>query len=70
MNMKRKLKVGDNIRYTSAFLKCIQATTGWYPQARGYIDGFSGDLARIVWDNPTGVNDPVFVNIFNLQKVR
>lgn len=67
---KRKFKHGDRVRYTRSFLQCIQAYTGWYPQARGEITRFSGDLAFIRWDNPSGVNDPQCVNVFNLEKCR
>ena len=67
---KRKFQIGDRVRYTRPFLQVIQAQTGWYPQARGEITRFSGDLAFICWENPSGVNDPQCVNTFNLEKCR
>ena len=44
---KRKLSIGDRVRYTRSFLQVIQAQTGWYPQARGEINGHAlrrGDI--------------------------
>jgi len=73
----KKFSIGDRVRYSSNFLKVIQAYSGWYPQVRGEITGFSGDLARIKWDfvsnpdnDPFGANDPGFVNTFNLQRIK
>lgn len=73
----KKFSIGDRVRYSSKFLKVIQAHSGWYPQVRGQITGFSGDLARIVWDfasdpdrDPFGINDPAYVNTFNLQRIK
>ena len=69
-------EIGDRVRYKSSFLNIIGAYSGWYPQARGEITGFSGPLARIKWDfvsdperDPMGANDPKCVNTFNLQKL-
>ena len=67
--------IGDRVRYSSTFLQIIQAHSGWYPQVKGEITGFSGDLANILWDfpsnpnDPWGLNDPKHVNTFNLQKL-
>ena len=66
----RKFSIGDRVRYTRSFLQIIGAHTGWYPQARGRITRFSGDLAFICWENPSGANDPQCVNTFNLQRMR
>ena len=75
--MKTKFAIGDRVRYSSKFLNCIQAYSGWYPQVRGEITGFTGDLAAITWDfpsnpdrDPFGANDPSHVNTFNLQRIR
>jgi hypothetical protein len=72
---KRILKIGDRVRYTRSFLQCIQAYTGWYPQARGIIVRFEGKdplnrLAVMRWEVTTSVNDPAMVNVFNLEVTR
>ena len=72
---KRILKIGDRVRYTRNFLQCIQAYSGWYPQARGVIVRFEGKdpsnrLAVMDWDVVTSVNDPAMVNVFNLEVTR
>ena len=73
--MKKQLQIGDRVQYTRPFLQIIGAYTGWYPQAKGRITRFIGKdvtnrLACIQWENPSGVNDPQAVNVFNLQKTR
>ena len=72
---KRILKIGDRVRYTRSFLQCIQAYTGWYPQARGVIVRFEGKdpfnrLAVMRWEVTTSANDPAMVNVFNLEVTR
>ena len=67
LKMSKAFKIGDRIRYTRSFLQIIGAYTGWYPQARGSIIRFQGSLAFIQWENPSGVNDPRAVNVFNLE---
>lgn len=68
--MVKTLEIGDRVRYTRTFLQSISAYTGWYPQARGTISRIIGELAFVTWDNPSGVNDPAAVNLFNLERSR
>jgi hypothetical protein len=72
---KKALQIGDRVRYTRSFLQIIGACTGWYPQARGEVVRFIGSdptnrLAVMRWENPSGVNDPQAVNVFNLERCR
>ena len=51
--MAHPLKVGDRVRYSSAFCRTIGAVSGFTPQARGTITnlwGAASDFAEILWD--------------------
>lgn len=51
--MTDRLKVGDRVRYSSAFCRAIGAISGFTPQARGMIVNLWGqqsDFAEILWD--------------------
>ena len=68
---KRKFAIGDRVRYSSKFCRTVGAVSGFTPQARGAITGFTGDLAHISWDfpGPDGLFTG-YANVFNLQKLR
>lgn len=76
MATKTKLKIGDRVGYSKAFLQSIGEVTGDMPQARGIITaiatfgGASGtEVAKISWEGYAAGEMPASVNTANLWKV-
>jgi len=61
--MPEELKVGNEVKYSTKFLRSIGCYTGDIPFANGKIINIDGDIATINWKNP---NLPKKANINNL----
>jgi hypothetical protein len=74
MSTRNALKVGDRVRYSSAFCRCVGAYSGFFPTARGVVTrlwGSVGDCADIAWDFQRSDDAwPVWVNTHNLERCR
>lgn len=70
--MKRPVRVGDFVRYSSDWCRSVGALTGDIPFARGEVIEITRvtetlDLARVKWDQP---DIPERVNVKNLERCR
>jgi hypothetical protein len=74
MANRQPLKVGDRVRYSSAFCRIVGAYSGFFPTARGVVTriwGSTGDCADIAWDFQQSDDAwPVWVNVHNLERLR